>query len=42
MIWYPLAFWLINMLTIVVGLPRAIFKKHGERAVWAATDRGIY
>jgi biofilm PGA synthesis N-glycosyltransferase PgaC len=42
MIWYPLAFWLINMLTIVAGLPRAILKKHGERAVWAATDRGIY
>lgn len=42
MIWYPLAFWLINMLTIVVGLPRALLKKRGERAIWAATDRGIY
>jgi biofilm PGA synthesis N-glycosyltransferase PgaC len=42
MIWYPLAFWLINLFTIVVGLPRALLKKRGERAVWAATDRGIY
>lgn len=42
MIWYPLAFWLINLLTIVVALPRALLKKRGERAVWSATDRGIY
>ncbi|ABA90025.1 UDP-N-acetylglucosamine--poly-1,6-beta-N-acetylglucosamine N-acetylglucosaminyltransferase [Syntrophotalea carbinolica DSM 2380] len=42
MIWYPLAFWLINMFTIVVGLPKALLKKRGERAVWTATDRGIY
>ncbi len=42
MIWYPLAFWLINMFTIVVGLPKALLKEHGERAIWAETDRGIY
>jgi biofilm PGA synthesis N-glycosyltransferase PgaC len=41
MIWYPLAFWLINLLTIVVGLPRALLKKRGERAIWASADRGI-
>jgi biofilm PGA synthesis N-glycosyltransferase PgaC len=42
MIWYPLAFWLINLLTIVVGLPKALLKKRGERAIWTVTDRGIY
>ncbi len=41
MIWYPLAFWVINLLTMVVGLPRALLKKPGERAVWSGTDRGI-
>jgi biofilm PGA synthesis N-glycosyltransferase PgaC len=41
MIWYPLAFWIINLLTMVVGLPKALLKKRGERAVWSGTDRGI-
>ncbi len=41
MIWYPLAFWVINLLTMIVGLPKALFKRTGERAVWAETDRGI-
>jgi biofilm PGA synthesis N-glycosyltransferase PgaC len=41
MIWYPLAFWLINMLTMVIGLPRALLKNSGQRAVWSGTDRGI-
>ncbi|MDZ7789681.1 MAG: poly-beta-1,6-N-acetyl-D-glucosamine synthase [Xanthomonadales bacterium] len=40
-IWYPLAFWLISMLTTVVGLPKAILKGHGERAVWTSPDRGV-
>jgi biofilm PGA synthesis N-glycosyltransferase PgaC len=41
MIWYPLAFWIINLLTMVTGLPKALLKKRGERAVWSGTDRGI-
>lgn len=42
MIWYPLAFWLINMCTTVVALPKAIVKKRGERARWKTEDRGIH
>jgi len=41
MIWYPLAFWIINLLTMVVGLPKALLKKTGQRAVWSGSDRGI-
>lgn len=40
-IWYPLAFWLIGMLTTVVGAPKALLKKRGQRAVWISPDRGI-
>ena len=40
-IWYPLAFWLISMLTTVVALPRAFLKKPGKRAVWVSPDRGV-
>jgi len=42
MIWYPLAFWLLNMCTSVVALPKAILKKRGERARWRTEDRGIH
>ena len=40
-IWYPLAFWLLGMLTTVVGVPKAFSKKIGTRAVWESPDRGI-
>ncbi|MGW8313393.1 MAG: poly-beta-1,6-N-acetyl-D-glucosamine synthase [Desulfuromonadales bacterium] len=42
MIWYPLAFWLINMCTSVVALPKAVLKQRGERARWRTDDRGIH
>jgi biofilm PGA synthesis N-glycosyltransferase PgaC len=42
MIWYPLAFWLINMFTAVVALPKAILKQRGVRARWRTEDRGIH
>jgi len=40
LVWYPLAYWLLNMTTCVVAFPKAIFKKKG-RAVWTSPDRGI-
>lgn len=40
-IWYPLAFWFLSMLTTVAGLPRAIRKQAGQRARWTSPDRGL-
>ncbi|MCG5076162.1 poly-beta-1,6-N-acetyl-D-glucosamine synthase [Paraburkholderia tagetis] len=40
-VWYPLAFWLINMITTVVALPVIVFGRRGKRAVWTSPDRGI-
>lgn len=40
-IWYPVAFWLINIFTIAVGLPKAVTKPKGQRALWKSPDRGI-
>ncbi|WP_028220773.1 poly-beta-1,6-N-acetyl-D-glucosamine synthase [Paraburkholderia oxyphila] len=40
-VWYPLAFWLINMVTTVVALPVIAFGRRGKRAVWTSPDRGI-
>jgi len=41
MIWYPLLYWMINMLTIVVALPKVLARGKQQRAVWTSPDRGI-
>jgi biofilm PGA synthesis N-glycosyltransferase PgaC len=40
-IWYPVVFWMINVLTVAVGVPKAILKPKGQRAIWTSPDRGI-
>ena len=39
-IWYPLFFWILMMLTTVVALPKTILKKN-KRARWVSPDRGF-
>jgi poly-beta-1,6-N-acetyl-D-glucosamine synthase len=41
MIWYPLAYWLINVATAVVALPQALLRRKGKRARWTSPDRGL-
>lgn len=41
MIWYPVAYWVINTLTTVVAFPRAVLKRRGVRAIWVSPDRGL-
>jgi poly-beta-1,6-N-acetyl-D-glucosamine synthase len=41
MVWYPIAFWVINMVTTVAAVPKAIAKRRGARAVWVSPDRGL-
>jgi biofilm PGA synthesis N-glycosyltransferase PgaC len=40
-IWYPFGFWLVNMLTIIVAIPKILFRQRGLRARWISPDRGI-
>ena len=40
-IWYPFGFWLVNMLTIIVAIPKILFRKRGMRARWVSPDRGV-
>ncbi len=42
MIWYPLAYWMLNMFTTVVALPKVILRQAGKRAVWISPDRGLH
>lgn len=40
-IWYPLGFWMLNMLTLIMALPKLAFRKRGARARWVSPDRGV-
>ncbi|TEU27324.1 poly-beta-1,6-N-acetyl-D-glucosamine synthase [Alkanindiges illinoisensis] len=40
-IWYPLLYWILSMLTTVVALPKALLKRSKKRARWESPDRGI-
>lgn len=42
MIWYPVAFWVINVFTTVVATPRVLLRRSGKRATWRSPDRGIH
>lgn len=41
LIWYPVVFWMIGMLTSVVAIPKALLRGRGERATWVSPDRGL-
>lgn len=41
MIWYPLGYWALNMLTTVIALPRALLIKRSGTATWVSPDRGV-
>ena len=41
MVWYPLAFWLINIAATIVAYPRALMLR-GRRARWVSPDRGAH
>ncbi|MBA4708642.1 poly-beta-1,6-N-acetyl-D-glucosamine synthase [Aquitalea aquatica] len=41
MIWYPLAYWLLNIGTTVVAFPQGVLRRKGKRARWVSPDRGV-
>jgi poly-beta-1,6-N-acetyl-D-glucosamine synthase len=41
MIWYPIAYWLINVCTVVVAVPRAVLHLRHKRSTWTSPDRGV-
>ena len=40
-VWYPMVYWIIQVVTSVTALPRAIFRGRGKRAIWVSPDRGV-
>lgn len=41
MVWFPLAYWLINVIAVVIGFPKAVFRNKEAKATWVTTDRGM-
>ncbi len=41
MMWYPMIFWYVSMITVFVGFPKALFKKQDEMAKWKSPDRPL-
>ncbi|MFZ4285939.1 poly-beta-1,6-N-acetyl-D-glucosamine synthase [Variovorax sp. HJSM1_2] len=41
MIWYPLAYWTLNVFTTLVAIPRVAIRGK-KRATWVSPDRGIH
>ena len=39
-IWYPFAYWILNMVTVVIAFPKAMMRQQGRLATWTSPDRG--
>lgn len=39
-IWYPFAYWVLNMVTVVIAFPKAMMRQQGRLATWTSPDRG--
>lgn len=41
-IWYPIAYWLLSLLTTIVAVPKVIFARRRQRTIarWTSPDRG--
>lgn len=40
-IWYPMVYWVLSLVTTVVAVPRTVMKQRRTRATWVSPDRGI-
>ena len=40
-VWYPLAFWLLQTATAVAGVPKALTRSRSARGTWVSPDRGF-
>lgn len=39
-VWYPLFYWMLNVATVIIAVPKAIMRKKGKKAIWESPDRG--
>jgi biofilm PGA synthesis N-glycosyltransferase PgaC len=41
MVWYPLAYWFMNVISVVIAVPRAMVKRQHRHGRWVSPDRGL-
>ncbi|MBU0620229.1 MAG: poly-beta-1,6 N-acetyl-D-glucosamine synthase [Gammaproteobacteria bacterium] len=41
MIWYPLIYWVLNVMTMVVAVPKTLMRNNKQHATWVSPDRGL-
>ncbi|MSE29785.1 poly-beta-1,6 N-acetyl-D-glucosamine synthase, partial [Escherichia coli] len=39
-IWFPMVYWMIGLLTTIVAFPKVMLKRKRARARWVSPDRG--
>ncbi|WP_252109264.1 MULTISPECIES: poly-beta-1,6-N-acetyl-D-glucosamine synthase [unclassified Halomonas] len=39
-IWYPFAYWILNLVTVIIAFPKAMTRQKGRLATWQSPDRG--
>lgn len=40
-VWYPLVYWLLSLVTTLVSFPKVMLRRQRQRARWTSPDRGI-
>jgi len=41
MIWYPLVYWMLNVITVVFAVPQTLMRNNKQHATWVSPDRGL-
>ncbi|MCP4991055.1 MAG: poly-beta-1,6 N-acetyl-D-glucosamine synthase [Colwellia sp.] len=39
-VWYPIFYWILNVVTVIFAFPKGLVRKKGKNAVWESPDRG--
>jgi poly-beta-1,6-N-acetyl-D-glucosamine synthase len=42
MVWYPVAYWVLNTATTIWAVPKTLMRKRGSRGRWTSPDRGAH
>lgn len=41
LLWYPVLYWLVNCVSTLAAVPKALFKDKAKAAIWQSPDRGL-
>ena len=41
-IWYPVVYWILQTVAVVIGSPKGFYRKKNKAAVWVSPERGAF